>query len=63
VLNWQRAKQVLGETAREIGILVLVFAPLESAFAERPIESGSMVRIILVRLLAIGRGILAESGE
>jgi hypothetical protein len=63
VLNWQRAKQVLGETAREIGILVLVFAPLESAFAERPIESGSMVRIILVSLLAIGCGILAESGE
>jgi hypothetical protein len=63
VLNWRRAKQLVGETAREIGILMLVFAPLESAFADRPIESGSMVMIILVSLLVIGWGILMESGE
>ena len=53
---------MLGETAREIGILMLVFAPLESAFAERPIESGSMVGIVLVSLFVIGCGIVMESG-
>ena len=33
--NWKRVQGLVGETAREIGILMLVFAPLESAFADR----------------------------
>jgi len=33
MFNWKRIEQVLGETVREIGILVIVFAPLDAAFA------------------------------
>jgi hypothetical protein len=46
-----------------VTILVLVFAPLESAFAEQSIKSGSIVMIILASLLVIGWGVLMESGE
>ena len=34
MLNWGRAADLLAETVREVGVLILVFAPLEAAFAE-----------------------------
>ena len=58
--NWGRVLRLLGETAREIGTLILVFAPLESAFAERPFDQGSMIGIMLISVLLIGSGILFE---
>ena len=58
--NWGRVLRLLGETAREIGTLILVFAPLESAFAERPLNQGSLIGIMLASILLIGSGILFE---
>lgn len=61
--NWGRVRRLLGETAREIGTLILVFAPLESAFAERPLSQGSMTGIMLISVLLIGSGIVFEVRE
>jgi hypothetical protein len=54
---------VLAETAREIGVLVVVFAPLESAFSERPLGVGSLVGVIVVAAALIGWGILVEAND
>ena len=43
-----RLLHLLGETTREIGILMLVFAPLDSALAEREIKSGFLIAVIVV---------------
>ena len=51
----------MGETAREIGILILVFAPMEAAFADGPVNRGAMAAAILVAILAISGGIILES--
>ncbi len=51
VLDWRRALQLLAETVREIGILVVVFVPVDYAFAERPIGSGL---VIVVAMAGIG---------
>ena len=61
--NWKRVQGLVGETAREIGILMLVFAPLESAFADRPIDPGFVTTVILVSIILIGGGILIETRE
>jgi len=60
---WGPVRRLLGETAREIGTLIFVFAPLDSAFAERPIDQGSVIGIMLVGVLLIGLGILLEVRE
>ena len=54
---------LLGQTAREIGILIMVFAPLESAFAERAIDPNLLGTVILVSVLLIAGGILIETRE
>jgi hypothetical protein len=61
--NWGHVRRVLGETAREIGTLIFVFAPLESAFTERPLNQGSLIGIMLASILLIGSGILFEVRE
>jgi len=63
MFNWKRIEQVLGETVREIGILVLVFAPLDAAFAERQTDLDVLTRIILEALTLIVAGIILETGE
>ena len=54
---------LLGQTAREIGILIMVFASLESAFAERAIDPSLLGTVILVSVLLIAGGILIETRE
>ena len=58
-----RLLHLLGETTREIGILMLVFAPLDSAFAEREIKSGFLVTVIVVSVILIACRILLEARE
>jgi hypothetical protein len=60
VLDWQRAVRLVGETMREIGILVAVFVPVDYALAGRTIGSGVLIALILASLM-IGCGILVES--
>ena len=60
MFDWQRARQLLGETVREVGVLILVFAPLDVVLADRPIRSGLVVTITPASLV-IACGILMEA--
>ena len=62
-MNWKRVEQLLGETVREIGILVLVFAPLDAAFAQQPADVDVLTAITLGALGLIIVGIILETGE
>ena len=63
MLNWKRLEEVLGETVREIGILVLVFAPLDAAFTERPHDLRDVTPVLLGALGLIIVGILLETED
>ena len=63
MLNWKRIEQVLGETAREIGILVVVFAPLDAAFAPGSLNSDDLTKIVAAAIGLIIGGIILETGE
>jgi hypothetical protein len=58
-----RAQRLLGETVREVGILVLVFAPLESVFADRAIDRRVVLAFITISVVLIACGILVESRD
>ena len=59
--NWLHVQTLIGETVREIGILILVFAPMEAAFAEGPLNRGAMAVALLLAILAVSGGIILES--
>jgi len=54
---------VLGETAREIGILLIVFVPLDAAFAPAPMSLAALMRTVVAALGLIIGGIIMESRE
>lgn len=58
-----RMLRLLGETAREIGILIIVFAPLEAAFADQAMDPNLLGTLILVSGVLIFGGILVETRE
>ena len=60
-VSWDRVRHLFGETLREVGTLVFVFAPLEAAFAERAIRPDLLATVILGSLAAIIAGIVLES--
>ena len=49
-----------GETAREIGVLILVFAPLEATFSEIPVSVNVIFGLALLSIILIVGGILME---
>jgi uncharacterized MnhB-related membrane protein len=57
------ALRLLAETVREIGILMVVFAPLESVFAERPINGAVLIGVVALGLLLIVCGILLQAND
>ena len=59
----RRALRLLAETVREIGILMVVFAPLESIFAERPINGAVLIGVVALGLLLIVCGILVQAND
>jgi hypothetical protein len=61
--NWKAIERLLGETVREIGILVLVFAPLDAAFADRLIDFKLLTVVAAWASGAIVAGIMLESGD
>ena len=63
MFNWKRIEQVLGETVREIGILVIVFAPLDAALGQGSIDPDKLTRIMASALGLIIAGIILETGE
>ena len=62
-LNWNRIEVVLGETLREVGILILVFAPLESVFSDRPVGEAGMALIFVLAIGLVIVGTLVEARE
>jgi hypothetical protein len=54
---------LLAETVREIGILMVVFAPLESSFSERPLSVSLLAGVIALSAALIVCGILLEAGD
>ena len=59
--NWPRVENLLGETLREVGILILVFAPLETAFSDRPTGALVVIGTVAFSLGLIAAGILVEA--
>ena len=59
----QQAWQLLGETVREIGILMFVFAPLEGAFSERTIPPAAMAVVLIISTALMAGGILLSTKD
>ena len=60
--NKQRLRILLGETARDVGILLLVFGPLD-AILQATRHSGLITVTVVTGLGLISVGILVESQE
>jgi len=56
-------ERLLGETVREIGILVFVFAPLDAAFADHPLDFSVVIAVAAWALGAVVVGIMLETED
>jgi hypothetical protein len=61
MLDWGRAKDLVGETVREMGLLILVFAPLDAVFADAPVNRLLLIMTIVFGLLFVAGGIPIEA--
>jgi len=61
-VNRARLEVLFGQTAREIGILVAVFAPLDAAFASYPLNTTIVGVVMVLAICSIVVGILVEAG-
>jgi hypothetical protein len=55
--------RLLAETVREISILILVFAPLESVFSERLVDARLLIGLVAVSATFIVCAILVEARD
>jgi hypothetical protein len=63
VTSTRRALGLAAETVREIGTLVVVFAPLESAFSEHPLNVRLLVAVLVTSLALIACAMLVEASD
>jgi hypothetical protein len=63
VTNWPRVERVLGETVREVGILIVVFAPLEATFSEVPVSMVVVAAMFFLGVVLAAGGIIMETRE
>jgi hypothetical protein len=63
VTRARRALRLLAETGREIGILVVVFAPLDRMFAGRSIDDRPVFAAVAMGAALIVFGILVETKD
>jgi hypothetical protein len=56
MLNWKRAEELFAETVREVGVLIVVLAPLDAAF------STSLVNTLLVAIWTFAGALLVAGG-
>jgi hypothetical protein len=63
VTRTRRALRLLAETGREIGILIVVFAPLETMFAGGSIDNRRVFAAVAVGATLIAFGILVETKD
>jgi hypothetical protein len=61
MFNWKRVRRVVGETLREIGILTIVFVPLDAAFAPGALKPLTLSLMVAAAASAIVCGIIMES--
>ena len=58
--KWQHLARLVGETLREIGILALVLAPLDSAFGGASVNVDRLVTAMVIGAILIVVGLLLE---
>jgi hypothetical protein len=63
VINKRKAQHLLGETIRDIGILVVVFGPLDAFFQEGRFSALPLALMVGGGLLCIALGIMIEAKE
>ena len=51
----------MGETGREVGVLLLVFVPVDAFFQAAPVAPFALVVVVVWALLFIGLGIMVEA--
>jgi len=61
MFNLRRAEDLLGETVREMGVLILVFAPLEALFSDVAVNNTLVAAMSLVGVLLAAGGIMLEA--
>lgn len=61
MLDRRRATILLGETARDIGILLFVFGPLDALFQNGGPGMGIVIVLIPMALISIAVGIMLEA--
>lgn len=61
MIDDRRARRLLGESIREIGILVTVFAPLDAFFQAEPPPARIVGAMALLGLPCLGFGIMIET--
>ena len=61
--DWKTIEKLAGESVREIGILVLVFAPLDAFFASERTDLDLILIIAGWALGVIVAGIMLEAGD
>lgn len=63
MLDSRRMEQIIGETMREIGTLMFVFAPLDAAIAGIQQAAAGLRVLTLVATVLIVFGIMIESQD
>ena len=63
MVNKRAVEQLMGETIREIGLLLLVFGPLDALFQPDRPSAGVLAALIAGALLFIILGIIIEAGR
>ena len=61
MIDRRRAIILVGETARDVGILVLVFAPLDALFERGGPAAAVVIFLAVMALIFIGVGIIMET--
>ena len=63
VIDRRRAALLVGETVREFGILVFVFAPLDGLFQTGGPPRTTVIGLIVLGLILVVIGIMIEAWE
>ena len=63
MIDKRKAQRLLGETMRDIGILIFVFAPLDAFFQKERPGWLTLVFVVACGLLFISFGIMLEARE
>ncbi len=63
MIDRRKAQRLLGESIRDIGILVVVFGPLDAFFQKERPSIPLLALVVACGLLFIGLGIIIEAEE